>query len=504
MKAFQSETVLKAAVAGFIFIVAFGFQGTRGLWEPDEGTCVSVAAEMLDANEWIVPQLHHRPHLEKPPVMYWGMMVGIKLFGRNEWAVRSFFALCHALTALLVGAIGCEFRGRRVGLTASLIYATLVLPAVASNIARPDAPLALATTLSFYCFWISVSSPCQVNFWKMALCVSFGFGFMCKGPAALVLAAPMFAYLVLMGIVTQYFFTRWTLLGLLLFCLVGLSWYMYMALKIPGAAAEFWDNQAWGRIISTKYKRSPGIIGGLRVYGPAMAWGSLPWSLVALYNLVVQRTRVVEALRWPGLKRRPEILLSILWISIPFIILFLASSKLPLYILPLFPAIALLFALSLELEPKAASNTLAPPRGIVWGSIGMGVLILLTRFASGHLAAARNSAMLWSEAKKRIPAGCNTIVTVDEHLDGLGFYSGKNIVAVTTAVHPYPTFATPFPIDDEFKLIAQTHLLCAIITNRRTYAVHMDRIKNSLAKANVAYKEFSLPYNRTILICNSQ
>ena len=504
MKASQIEIAITGAVVAFILIVTFCFQGSRGLWEPDEGQCASTAAEMMDTNEWLIPQLHHRPILEKPPFMYWGMIAGMKLFGRNEWAVRAIFALCHALTAFLVGVIGCDIRGRHFGLTASLVYSTLALPAVASNIARADATLALATTLSLYCFWKSVSQSGHAGFWKMALCASFGFGFMCKGPAALVLAAPMFVYLLIMGKTLQYFLARWTLPGFLLFAFLGLSWYVYMAKMIPGAAAEFWDNQAWGRLISTKYKRNPGIIGGLRVYVPAMIWGSLPWALIALWNVILYRIRTFQALSWSALKRRPEILLFLLWITIPLTILFFASSKLPLYVLPLFPAIALLITMSMELNPKSRENTGRPALKVILISACMGVVILSSRYITGNLKVARNSAMLWSDAKERIPAGCNTIVTIDEHLDGLGFYSGKRIVAVTTSAHPYPTFSTPLPIDYEIELIASTFLPCAIITNRRNYAMHIGRIKQSLSNAHLEYKEYPIPYNRTILICNSK
>lgn len=50
-----------------LIVLAFAFQGSRGLWEPDEGFYGAAAAEMFDRGEWLVPTLEGRPFLDKPP-----------------------------------------------------------------------------------------------------------------------------------------------------------------------------------------------------------------------------------------------------------------------------------------------------------------------------------------------------------------------------------------------------------------------------------------------------
>src|SRR5579862_7446646 len=89
-------------IAAFALIVAFGFQGTRGLWEPDEGLFVSVAGTMLDSGDWLVPRMNGEPYPEKPPLMYWGMAAGMTIFFKNEIGARAFYSLCFVLTVLLV------------------------------------------------------------------------------------------------------------------------------------------------------------------------------------------------------------------------------------------------------------------------------------------------------------------------------------------------------------------------------------------------------------------
>ena len=56
--------------------------------EPDEGRYSVIASEMIETSNWLVPQLWYVPHLDKPPLTYWAVAASMKLFGRNEWAVR--------------------------------------------------------------------------------------------------------------------------------------------------------------------------------------------------------------------------------------------------------------------------------------------------------------------------------------------------------------------------------------------------------------------------------
>src|SRR5262245_28461078 len=54
-------------------LLAFSFQGSRGIWEPDEGFYVNAALGMVRTGDWIVPTLNGAPFLDKPPLHYWGM-----------------------------------------------------------------------------------------------------------------------------------------------------------------------------------------------------------------------------------------------------------------------------------------------------------------------------------------------------------------------------------------------------------------------------------------------
>jgi 4-amino-4-deoxy-L-arabinose transferase-like glycosyltransferase len=86
-------------------IIAFAFQGSRGLYETTEGRFAEAAREMLETGDWLVPRLDYAPHWTKPPLSYWTVAGGMALFGTNEWGARFSNAAVFVLTVLAVSAL---------------------------------------------------------------------------------------------------------------------------------------------------------------------------------------------------------------------------------------------------------------------------------------------------------------------------------------------------------------------------------------------------------------
>ena len=70
------------------WIVLWSGLGTTKLWDQDEGYYASVALEMFDRGDWLEPTFNQELFAHKPPLMFWGMIAGMKLFGVTEFAVR--------------------------------------------------------------------------------------------------------------------------------------------------------------------------------------------------------------------------------------------------------------------------------------------------------------------------------------------------------------------------------------------------------------------------------
>ena len=140
--------VLVAAVAAY----SLAFQGSRGLWERDEGRYTNVALRMLDKKDFIVPTLSdEKPHFTKPPLTYWVIAAGVTLLGRNEWGARLGNALAFAGTILVVFAMARRITPQRPWLP-PLVYATSIFPFAAANIVTTDPPM-----ISRY--WIGIFAP---------------------------------------------------------------------------------------------------------------------------------------------------------------------------------------------------------------------------------------------------------------------------------------------------------------------------------------------------------
>ncbi len=94
------------ALFALLAILAFAFQGSRGLWGTDEGRYTNVALRMLNTGDYLVPSLSDdHPLFSKPPLTYWSIAASIHAFGRSEWAV------CYLmrLLSLLLGHLSTDW-----------------------------------------------------------------------------------------------------------------------------------------------------------------------------------------------------------------------------------------------------------------------------------------------------------------------------------------------------------------------------------------------------------
>ena len=487
-----------------VAILAFGFQGARGIWQPDEGYYVGIAVSMSDQGQYLIPKLGEEIFLDKPPMLYWGIVSGMKLLGQSEFAVRVFSGLCFALTVFLIFLLGRSFFGRfEEGFWAALIYATMVVPFIAAGFVTPDTPLTLFTTLSMLAFWRSVRPGVKYpNLWKMVLCAAVGLGFLTKGPAVLIPCGAMFIYLLMTRKIVRYFLTPWAIAGLVIFVLLGLSWYVYISLKLPGSAAYFFDNMVWGRLISGKYQRNPGPVGAL-IYLLVVLAGTLPWS-VLWYAPDKGLGRYFFAGTWKDLLKDPVGLLLACWIVVPLILLCLASSKLGLYALPVFPALAIATA---KLLPETAasgrieelfSRTSIKRFSVVLLWMG---LLLVSRLVLGVIPSSDDCRQLWGELKPYIPNGEYEIVAVDERVDGLCFYGAAEVENITRKTNPYPTFMPPETVGIELEDMKKDDFPHLFIVQSEK---HLREIQNILSASSWQIQRVALKNNRHLLVCLPQ
>jgi len=433
-------------------LLAFAFQGTRGIWEPDEGFYSNVALGMLESGDWLVPRLNGDPFIEKPPLHFWGMALGMRVLGVNEWGARSANALWFVGAILLVGAIGARLWGRRTGRLAAIVYATTLLPFLASNVLTPDTLLAFWTVAAAYGYLRAAGSGDDepARGWWLLVGAAGGLGILSKGPAMLIFLSPLAAHLAGRRGPGRALRTPGVYLAAAIAVVLGGWWYLLTIARLPGAADFMLDNQVIGRLFTSTYRRNPGLLGGLKVYLPVLTLGMLPWS--ALWPFLVKRLRPLAGgtLSWRRLRERPVALLVVLWIAIPLAVLLLAQSRLPLYALPLAAPAAL--ATARLLESARASG----PARFGWrtsAALLAGWCLCLVA-AKGYVSerpSSRDARDMAAQIDARVGTRNLEVIAIDDKRNGLPFYGFTNFEWVTVRADRYPYFTRTETLAEEIR-----------------------------------------------------
>jgi 4-amino-4-deoxy-L-arabinose transferase-like glycosyltransferase len=125
-------------IAAMAIVLALGFLGARGIWDPDEGRYTKVALNMLDSGDWLNPRRNDEVgHWTKPPLTYWAIAASVATFGQNAWAARLPSALAYLLCVWLAWRIA-----RRLApgseRTAAVVYATMPVTVGAAQVITTD------------------------------------------------------------------------------------------------------------------------------------------------------------------------------------------------------------------------------------------------------------------------------------------------------------------------------------------------------------------------------
>lgn len=326
--------------------MAFVFQGTRGIWEPDEGRYSATGINMLESGDWLVPTVDgEHPHLTKPPITYWALGASFGLFGLNEWAARLPGALAFIGTGLLVFGLGRRFCPQRPWLPA-LIYALSFAPFMGANVVSTDNLLVLFETAAMFAFVEAWHRGGGLDRrWIRVMWLCWGLAFMTKGPPGLL---PLIAVIVLLAWQERRSLQQlFDPLGMLGFAIVAFTWFGILVAQEPDRLGYFLGYEVYDRIFTDKHDRNAAWYGSFKVYLPMLLLGPLPWWVLAVTAAGGPRSAWHGAIRRLRSRDREWSLL-LAWFLLPLVVFMLARSRLELYVLPLFVPLALAFARILE------------------------------------------------------------------------------------------------------------------------------------------------------------
>ncbi|MFZ6817780.1 glycosyltransferase family 39 protein [Undibacterium sp. Ji22W] len=335
---YDSPRTLWAILIGFL-VVWFYMLGARTLVPTDEGRYAEMAREMVATGDWITLRLNGIKYFEKPPLQNWMNALTFSLFGLGDWQARLWTGLCGLIGVWTSAHTAFKIYGRRVAISTALILGSSFYWAAMGHINTLDMGLSGMMTLALCGLLLAqrdgASDKEQRN--GMLLCwAGMALATMSKGLIGFVLPG---AVLVLYTIWTRDF-GLWLRLhmgkGLMLFFAITVPWFILVWQANPEHPQFFFIHEHFQRFTSTVHKRG----GAWYYFFPLLIIGIVPWLGLLLQSLLASVRR--EQSQFQAKK------MLIIWAVFIFFFFSISGSKLPSYILPVFPALAILIACELE------------------------------------------------------------------------------------------------------------------------------------------------------------
>jgi 4-amino-4-deoxy-L-arabinose transferase-like glycosyltransferase len=314
--------------------------GAISLWDIDEGLNAEAAREMLESGDWVVPTFNFKPRTSKPALLYWLQALAYQRFGINEFSARLPSALAGAAAVLLIYELGRRMFSPGTGLLAGVIAVSTVQVSVLAHAATPDALLLAALMLTFWLFWTGAENGSRR--WTWAIGLGCGLAVLTKGPVGVVMPAAVIGYFFLARRQARRLLDVRLLAGIGITLLIAGPWYALVGAETRGKFLQaFWETENVGRFLAPMEGHS-----GSAVYYPlTVLVGLAPWSVVLLPVLWdALRSTSISPLEDSGRGDTGAICFLICWAAVYVGVFSLAQTKLPNYILPAYPPLALLTA----------------------------------------------------------------------------------------------------------------------------------------------------------------
>lgn len=389
----QGRIPARSIVLGTVLLMLFANLGGARLFDRDEALNASCGREMFESGDYVVPTFNGELRTAKPALIYWFMSASYATFGVTEFAARFFSAVASLGTLLCVYACGRMLFGERVGLMAVVVLVTGLMFAAVGRACTPDPFFVFGVTLVMTCFVAGVvrrngrfglvapdDSPDPRAAvpgwgWWCATSAAMGFAVLAKGPAGLVLSCGIIGlYLLwatdarrdrdeseskrswwasaLHGTGRLFHPARiwrcgWAMRPVVMFAIVlaiAAPWYVMVGIRTGG---EWSWTFFWHDNVRRFAEPLEGHRGPIVYYIPAILIGLFPWSPFLPSAL----TSAWKTSRRPSAEcddRTDAVRFVVCWAGFVVTLFSLAGTKLPNYVLPAYPALALLIAVQLE------------------------------------------------------------------------------------------------------------------------------------------------------------
>ena len=381
----QRTNLVADVAAGLIVVVClFSHLGAIGLVGPDEPRYAWIARAMASSGDWMTPRLYGQPWFEKPVLYYWAAALGFLIHLPAEWAARLPSSFAALAAGIAIGWLGWKFYAAESRpfappfLCAPLIFSTTVAAIGFARAAGPDMLFSAALTVAMAASAVVLSrrgvlrvecgnqaSGSASDYFALAIFgASLALAVLAKGPAGILLAAGALGIWALATSRWRDAFRLVHPIVIAVLCVVALPWYVLCELRNPDFLHIFIFQHNFERYLTPIFQhRQP-----FWYFVPILILGLLPWT-ACLRPALEEGLQLWRQKSWSD---SPGFFFGC-WAIFPLLFFSFSQSKLPGYILPAIPPLALLIAVGLQRRILAKKSPAALNPSARWVLAAVGI-----------------------------------------------------------------------------------------------------------------------------------
>lgn len=318
-----------------IAIIWFANLEYRTLIKPDEGRYAEIPREMAASGDWVTPRLNGLKYFEKPPLQYWATATAYTVFGEQQWTSRLWAGLTGFAGVLLVWFAGLRLYGREAAIYAALLLSSSLLYVLMAHVNTLDMGVTFFLTLGIFGLLLGQAQTDrkkQRN-WMLVAWAGLALAVLSKGLMGLVLpGAALFIYCVVQRDFSVLKRMHW-LPGLAVFFAISAPWFVLVMQANPEFFERFFIYEHYTRFTT----KDLGRYQPWYYFVPILLAGALPWTVLMFDTML----RTWRNSRSSGRTFNSQRFL-LIWAVFIYVFFSISGSKLPSYLLPMFPALALL------------------------------------------------------------------------------------------------------------------------------------------------------------------
>ncbi len=360
----QKESVLVSTLIVVCGILFFFNLGGPALWNIDEGMHAATSKDMVLNNDWLTPQYNGEKFYDKPPLHNWLVAISFLLFGFTEFAARLPAAMLGLGSVMVTYILGRRIYGPTAAFLSGLVLATSLEFFLLSRVVVHDISLAFFITLALTCFYLGYENEGRRRLLFPLGYAAMGLAVLAKGPIGFLIPIAVIGLFLLLRRRLNFISELQIGWGIIILFAVGAPWYIFVSIKDPEFLQYFFVKQNLSRFFASDVRHPEPFY----FYVPLLLAGMFPWSPflpLALY----------KGIRSSKTGANGGTLFALIWFTTVFLFFSFASSKLGTYILPLFPAAALLVGAFLYQAFKCKG---ADDKGLLYSYLPLVLILTVT------------------------------------------------------------------------------------------------------------------------------